>query len=457
MSEDEVLKQRLDRYSELFDLYVDGDPSALMVDTKDDPLGEYLQEVVLDSINHMHCQEDPIWREVFKTSLMTFFEVVLKNYMTLEKEHEQETMFINDFISSTTPVKQASWWDIVRTIEEKYSSAELNPYGFQQQLRATTEENFQPIFEAMQQQWLQASKEQMLHNKRKILNGHKRRFQLNFQNSQGEDYQMLLSIEKVIAKYPVLKEIIDMIGRRQQQHSIEQDSVITKYIPLILSHAKTTTEADGVTTGNMIQRALPSEWAYLSSRGTEDIFYYRFASNQLQQMASKPPTISFEKTEVKKEQKPRLVKGPIIVSVDTSGSMLGRPQKIAISVLMNLLKLARQQKRACYLITYSVRSKAIDLANPANWRQVNTFLKMGFSGGTDGTDMLLDAFRMLRSKDYSMADMLIISDFQWAIDTSIKERVRREQTHGTKFYGLGIGAEYALKMHQWLDKVWNIT
>ena len=191
MSEDEVLKQRLDRYSELFDLYVDGDPSALMVDTKDDPLGEYLQEVALDSINHMHCQEDPIWREVFKTSLMTFFEVVLKNYMTLEKEHEQETMFINDFISSTTPVKQASWWDIVRTIEEKYSSAELNPYGFQQQLRATTEENFQPIFEAMQQQWLQASKEQMLHNKRKILNGHKRRFQLNFQNLYWYDFKIL--------------------------------------------------------------------------------------------------------------------------------------------------------------------------------------------------------------------------------------------------------------------------
>ena len=64
---------------------------------------------------------------------------------------------------------------------------------------------------------------------------------------------------------------------------------------------------------------------------------------------------------------------------------------------------------------------------------------------------------MLRNKDYSMADMLIISDFQWAIDTSIKERVRREQTRGTKFYGLGIGAEYALKMHQWLDKAWNIT
>ena len=51
------------------------------------------------------------------------------------------------------------------------------------------------------------------------------------------------------------------------------------------------------------------------------------------------------KIEQAKNKEPRLEKGPIIVSIDTSKSMKGRPHDLAVCLLMQLLKMARKQKR----------------------------------------------------------------------------------------------------------------
>ena len=74
---------------------------------------------------------------------------------------------------------------------------------------------------------------------------------------------------------------------------------------------------------------LPMETTILADKGTEDLFYLKYASHQLQLFANKPKQESVEKTEKKRNKKPRLEKGPIIVSLDTSGAMSGKPEKVA--------------------------------------------------------------------------------------------------------------------------------
>ena len=121
--------------------------------------------------------------------------------------------------------------------------------------------------------------------------------------------------------------------------------------------------------------------------------------------------------------------------------------------------MAKKQKRSCYLISFSVRSKSIDLAKPRNWNRVDDFLEHSFSGGTDGEQMLAEAIRVLRKGTYEMADILIISDFEFP--APVKETMKKidnEKTLGTRFYGLRIGhdgtKEYETKV---LNKMWTIT
>lgn len=101
----------------------------------------------------------------------------------------------------------------------------------------------------------------------------------------------------------------------------------------------------------------------------------------------------------------------MIICIDTSGSMSGRPLEIAKSLLQQLAAIAKKEKRSCFLISFSIRTKTLDLARPSNYYKIDKFFKGSFSGGTNGEEMLMEIFKMLDSEKYSMADALIISDF----------------------------------------------
>jgi len=73
--------------------------------------------------------------------------------------------------------------------------------------------------------------------------------------------------------------------------------------------------------------------------------------------------------------------------------------------------IARRQKRKCFLITFSVHAKYLDIARPSQYGQIDKFFENGNSGGTDGEEMFRAALKALEGKTYSMADVLIISNF----------------------------------------------
>ena len=136
--------------------------------------------------------------------------------------------------------------------------------------------------------------------------------------------------------------------------------------------------------------------------------------------------------------------------------MDGRASELALAMLYQLLEIARSEKRQCYLITFSVRSQAIDLSQPGEWRRLESFLSNSYTGGTNGEQMLRDAIRQLHTENYSMADVLIISDFAFATPLpATLSAMRAEQHLGTRFYGLKIGrliTPYASV----LDKIWTV-
>ena len=116
--------------------------------------------------------------------------------------------------------------------------------------------------------------------------------------------------------------------------------------------------------------------------------------------------------------------------------------------------MAKKQKRPCYLISFSVRAKAVDLAKPRNWGKLDHFLSDSFSGGTDGEQMLAEAICVLRSGAYEMADVLIVSDFEFpAPKATTMVNINKEKSLGTRFYALQIGRSNH-KYIQIMDKIW---
>ena len=146
------------------------------------------------------------------------------------------------------------------------------------------------------------------------------------------------------------------------------------------------------------------------------------------------------KLDKQRQVKPRLEKGPIVVSLDTSGSMTGKPIQLAKCLLLQLLKMAKKQKRKCFLITFSVRANFLDLSRYGAWKQLKKFLDNHFSGGTDGEQMLRTALNMLQTANFSMADVLM----------------QIEHEKGTRFYGLRIDSN-SDTYNDILDKIWQVN
>ncbi|MDE5999887.1 MAG: hypothetical protein K2H04_07450 [Bacteroidaceae bacterium] len=446
--------QKLKDYDEAFDFYMDYGklPDKLPYG---DLLGGFIGQTIQD--NPQLESLDSLWTELLKEELMKFIEAMLQLFHPIEEYHRKEQAFIAVFASGSIAQKRKMWGQAVKIIESQYKSEEVNLKGYKDQLNESeSEEQVETILNTMGKEWKQACDEKEVERKKKLIEDNQLRWERHIKEHGLSDYKERRKIERFFYSYPELKNLLRIIGREQPKREDKMDDTLKRYLPLQPSPPKPAAEAEEVANGNDLQHLLPSETVILSERQTEGLFYYKYATGQLQLFANRPKNESQIKTEQTQKKKPRIEKGPIIVAVDTSGSMSGRPMKIAYAVLLQLLRLARKQKRKVFLMSFSVRAKFLDLSIPRNWIQLNSFLEDRFSGGTDGEEMLTLSIKMLQSKAFEMADVLIISDFYFPLPKDCTwKKMQKEHNKGTRFYGLKIGCTDRL-YDTILDKTWNI-
>ena len=157
-------------------------------------------------------------------------------------------------------------------------------------------------------------------------------------------------------------------------------------------------------------------------------------------------------------------KGPIIVCVDTSGSMQGTPENIAKTVTFALSKIAIEEERKCYLISFSTGIETLDLSDFSEGNSISklvSFLRKSFNGGTDATPALKHSLEMLQKNAYKNADVLMISDFVMdTLPTDLVNSIEEEKKKNTCFYSLVIGSsgnQNTIKAfnHNWLYDMSN--
>ena len=448
MTEQEFIDNKIDEYGEAFDFYIGRGKMPKNI-SPDDLLGGYMKQVIDD--NPQLSPEESIWNEVLKDSLLSYFNVLLKYFLEIERQRRKELGMLARFMESGIEVKRTMWGQVCQLIGQSYSKHDVNIDGYKQQFDG---ENNDAVFAALACDWKNACNEKYDGQKKSFLEKSHVQWEINCKEAGTQDYEAHVKLDKFIGKYPVLKEIVSIMGREQKENRKEKDSVVRKYLPSVVSKHSSVVEIDRVEQGDNIPRVLPSELALMADVDTESVFYKRYAVKELEQLSS-PSCDKPVKTDNEKSQ-PRLTKGPIIVAVDTSGSMTGNPTRIATSLLLQLLRMAKKERRKCFLISFSVRAKNIDLSRPGNWRKLETFIDDRYSGGTDGEQMLDQAMTALDKGTFEMADVLIISDFCFPKPSpKTKERMSEHRTKGTKFYGLHIGY-YSVTYDNILDKIWRI-
>lgn len=445
------ITSKLQQYDEAFDFYMDRGQLPESI-PQSDLLGGFISQTIQD--NPQLESQDPIWVEILKDELMKFIEAMLKLFQPIEKSHRQEKALIAAFACGETDKKRALWKQVFRTIKAEYKPTEVNIEGYVEQFK--NNEDLDDVFASMVKDWEKACDQRETRLKKLTIEWNEKAWEHHVKEVGIHDYQQLKKTETVVYSYQALTEILRVIGREQPKREDEMDDTVKSYLPLLPSPPIPAAEIDEVASGNDLSHVLPVELAVMADARTEDIFYLKYATKKLQLFANKPKKQSVMKVEQQKKKKPRLEKGPIIVSLDTSGSMGGNPIKLAKSLLLQLLRMAKKQKRKCFLITFSVRTKTLDLSRPSSWKLVDKFLENTFSGGTNGEQMLKAALKMLNTSTFGMADVLIISDFFFNIPSRITiDKMKNEHNKGTRFYGLKIDSD-SNNYSNILDKIWTV-
>ena len=119
-------------------------------------------------------------------------------------------------------------------------------------------------------------------------------------------------------------------------------------------------------------------------------------------------------TEVERPKPPpKSERGPIIICLDTSGSMHGEPEIVAKASVLEALRVAHAEKRACYLYSFSgpgdVAEHELKLTEEGLAGFLN-FLACSFPGGTDVAEPVRRAVKRLQEAAWQRADILLVGD-----------------------------------------------
>ena len=434
-------------YSETIDAYMD--KGTLPNSYQQDLICLYVKETLDDKKNKERWQSDSMSRQLLKESLMDFIKYLLSIFSKIEEECKERQEQLNQLMVAGGENDGAGDVEnLFGSLREMMAGVEghVNLDGYQKMIE-TGAGNGDLIREMIEKDCGQACREYYTRQEEqfmKMLSRNDGSGRKGISMHGDADAEMVDNWLMEAGKYPEIEEIAQIMGREMLSDDDEEEVVpVSHYMPQLLSPSKIHTEIDGITIGDDIPLTLPSEIAQLADPEAEWLFYQKFASAKLQLFSCKPPAENVDKSSDEVQRHPRPDKGPVIVAIDTSGSMDGKPEHIAKAMLVQLVELAHAQHRKCFLVSWSVQAKSLELTQEGAWSELKAFLNNQFTGGNDESMMLQAVFKALDSDDFGMADVLMISDFIISPPTRAQqEQIEAAQEDGTRFYGLQIGTSF---------------
>jgi len=249
-----------------------------------------------------------------------------------------------------------------------------------------------------------------------------------------------LELAKLLERIPELKDLANKLGR---YHSLMGEKI---WDPT----AKGKSEVFSVERSGDIERILPGELVQLGYPSTKYLFYSKLADKSL---------LTYELRGEGWTQPEKHERGPVVICIDTSGSMQGLPENIAKAVSLAIAKEANSQSRSVHMILFGSRNETRELTFNKSENAINSLLELlnlSFGGGTDFDSALRTAITRLKDEEFKLADILFVTDGFGVVD-DLKDEIKSiKDTQGTRIFTLLIESDGTDELQTISDETWTL-
>lgn len=452
----------------------------LTPELKNDALAAYLMETMNDPLIAQHVMHNEVGERIFLDTHLQFIALCLQKANYRLQRAAAERGQIREAEQWSLIKRQTGWQALLAQIDETYGPEGFERAFFEQELKTgqgVADEGkwtyFLNEWEGLLNARLERKKQQFVHERRAT---EQRLLQTNlravasyleshhiglddFYQTWGLmggrwntlEFERLLSVARLQRKYPLLIEVADRMGRKADPAGNKHIGT-TSGRSEAMEHASQS-DINGISMGRNLNALLPTEWAHYLDAELEDVFLQKYVTGRLQTFEYKSNQINASRSLHQRRARPQ---GPIIVCVDRSGSMMGDPEKVALSLLMRLTEWCQTARRDCYLIGFNTRTLPIDVMQ--NRAALLRFFQQRATGGTDACEMMDKTFELIgKHPRYGGADVLWITDFRIPLPPApYFAEMARLQKADTRFYGLQLGiAENHWTPH--FDHIFQLT
>jgi uncharacterized protein with von Willebrand factor type A (vWA) domain len=287
-------------------------------------------------------------------------------------------------------------------------------------------------------------------------------------------------LAELLKKLPQIQDVVRTLGRMQSTEKPDETPILERLFgpvrraPAELRDIDTPAvphDTRGVERSGDIARMLPSEailfmrpalrLLWHAKRAEQALATYRVRGVQQERLIADDAGTEARDAERRKKKQDR---GPIIVCLDTSGSMQGAPETVAKAVTLEAVRIATAEKRECFLYAFSGPTQVAEFdlsVKKGGVQALLEFLGCSFHGGTDVAEPIARALKRVETAKWSRADAIIVSDGEFPVPWATRGSVAsaRKSLH-LRVHGLLIGAEQSDAMTSLCDPVhvfkdWN--
>lgn len=275
-----------------------------------------------------------------------------------------------------------------------------------------------------------------------------------------EGWREVARLHALLKQLPALRTLLETLGRLQQRPEApgtETASVRifgpvrrTEEVETVRPHPQAVSDTRGIERSGEVSRMLPSEAALLGHPRLRVLWHARRAERLLMSYRIEGLETTWTTEEVEgleaqehEERRPRDGRGPIIVCLDTSGSMAGLPEQIAKALTLEALRTALAEGRRCLVYSFSGPGQMAEQELDLSVEGLATFLAFliqSFHGGTDVDAPLRAAITRIRTQRWEKADVLLVSDGEFGVLPELVADLKAlKDGAGTRVHGLLIG------------------
>jgi len=290
----------------------------------------------------------------------------------------------------------------------------------------------------------------------------------------SDGWQEVVRIRRLLDALPGLSDVLRRLGRTQPaadedaSHRLdlqlaEQSTawcarVVVTHVPEMPG------ETRGVCRSGRIARMLPSETMQLTHRRLRLLWHAHHAERCLltyeedeRMHQSVHDRVPVSRPCPQRKPDKRMEAGPMLICLDTSGSMQGGAEAVAKAVVLEAMRTAHAQHRHCHVFAYGgpdeIVEHELDL-DATGIEHLVQFLGQGFRGGTDICGPLERVLDRLLEERWQRADLLIASDGEFGATPRTALAVARAKAElGLRVQGVLIGDRETIGMLELADDV----